>query len=75
MKLREKHDYTEYNEAILSSAEERATAVGNKCQCWYNHSQDTLAPILDTRNEVLYNIKVNKLAPPGKTLAKIRKLQ
>ena len=75
MKQREKKDYTEYNEAILSSAEETAMAVGSKYQGWYHHSQDTLPPILDARNKVLYTIRAKKLTPSGQTFTKLRKLQ
>ena len=75
MKLRGKHDYTEYNKSILSSAEETAMTVGSKCQGWYQHSRDTLTPSLDTRNEVLYDIRANKMPPSGQTIAKIRNLQ
>ena len=75
MKLRGKHDYTEYNEAILRSKEETVMAVGSKFQGCYHQSWDTLTPILDAKNEVLYNIIANKLALPGKTLAKLRELQ
>ena len=76
MKLREKrNDYTKYNQAILSSEEEIAMDVGSKCQRWYHHIRDTLTPILDKRNKVLYNIRANNMAPSGQTLAKLRKIQ
>ena len=75
MKLRRGNNYTEYNEAILRGTEETVMAVVSKCQGWYYHSWDTLTPILDARNKVLYNIRANKLAPSGQTLSKLRKLQ
>ena len=75
MKSREKHDYTGYNEAILSSAEETEMVVGSKYQGWYHHRRDTLTPILDTRNEVLYNIRAIKPAPSDQTLGELLRLQ
>ena len=75
MKSREKHDYTGYNEAILRSAEETEMVVGSKYQGWYHHRRDTLTPILDTINKVLYNIRSTKPAPSYNTLAKLRRLQ
>ena len=75
MKLREKHDYTEYNKAIFNSAEKTDMVFGSKCQFWYHHSRDTLTPILDSRNKVLYNIRDIKPAPSDQTLAELSILQ
>ena len=75
MKQREKHYYTEYNEAILRSAEDTVTEIGSKYRDWYHHNRETLTPILDTRNEVLYNIRSKKPAPSGQTVDKLRNLQ
>ena len=75
MKLRGKHDYMEYNKAILINVEETEMDVESKFQCWYHHRQDTLTPILDARNKVLYDIRSIKLVPSGKNLAKLRNIQ
>ena len=75
MKLRGKYDYMEYNEAILSSAEETSMDVGSNCQGWYHHRGDTITPILDARNKVVYNIRAKKLALSCHIIAKLRKLQ
>ena len=57
------HDYTSYNAAILSCAEETALVAKGKCEGWYYHSQDTLTPTLAASNKVLYAMRATKLAP------------
>ena len=74
-KLRKANNYTEFNEAILASGEESAMILQSKCQGWYHHKRDTLSPVLDAQNEVLYHIRVHKPAPSRQTLDKLKKLQ
>ena len=75
-KLRGKtHNYAEFNEAILTSGEETAMILRIKCQGWYHHSRDTLNPVLDARNKVLYHMRAHKPAPSRQTLDELRQLQ
>ena len=59
----------------MASGEETAIILQSKCQGWYHHSRDTLSPVLDARNEVLYHIRAHKLAPSRQTLDELKKLQ
>ena len=74
-KLQDIHDYTTFNEAILSCSKQTAMVVKIKYQGWYHHSCDTLAPTLESRNEVLHMIRYTKEPPSVTKLIKIRRLQ
>ena len=73
--LQDTNDYTNYNEAILSCAEQTAMIVKSKCQGWFHHSRDTLAPTLEYRNEVLHVMRATKGPTSAETLSKLRRLQ
>ena len=73
--LQDTHDYTTYNEAILSCAKQTAMIVKSKCQGWFHHSRDTLAPTLESRNEVLHVMRDTKVPASAETLSKLRRLQ
>ena len=62
-KLKHPHDYTSYNAAILSCAEETALVVKGQYEGWYYHSRETLTPTLAARNELLYAMRGTKLSP------------
>ena len=74
-KLRKTHNYAEFNEAILASGEETVMILHSKCQGWYHHSRDTLSPVLNARNEVIYHIRAHKPAPSRQTLDELKKMQ
>ena len=74
-KLKHPHNYTSYNAAILSCAEDTALVAKGKYDGWYYHSQETLTPTLAARNELLYAMRGTKLSPSSQTLDKIKRLQ
>ena len=53
-KLQEPFSYTQYNEAILQSAEETAMMESDVNHGWYHFSWDTLTHTLKARNTVLH---------------------
>ena len=68
-------DYTTFNKAILRCAEQTAMIVKSKCQGWFHHSRDTLAPTLEAQNEVLHVMRSTKGPTSAETLSKLRRLQ
>ena len=60
-KIQEPFSYTQYNEAILQSAEETAMIESDVNHWWYHFSQDTLTPTLEAQNTVIHSFR----ADPG----------
>ena len=59
----------------MSCAEQTEMVVQRKFNDWYHHSRDTLAPVLESRNEVLHMIRSTKESPSATILSKLRRLQ
>ena len=56
-KLQEPFNCTQYNEAILQSAEETAMMESDVIHGWHHFSRDTLTPTLEALNTVLHSIQ------------------
>ena len=55
-KLKYMNGYTDYNTLILKSAEIMAMHKNSINQGWYHHSKDTMKPVMDVMNSILYTI-------------------
>ena len=64
--------YTNYNELILKSAELIVMHMRFNNQGWYHHSRDRLKPVMDNRNSVLHNIRIDKTNPSKQTVKLLR---
>ena len=62
-KIQEPFSYTQYNDAILQSAEETAMMESDANHGWYHFSWDTITPTLEEQSTVLHSI----WADPGNT--------
>ena len=74
-KLQEPFSYTQYNKAILQSAEETAMMEIDVNHGWYHLSRDTLTPTLEARNTVLHSIWADPGNATPSTLQCLEQLQ
>ena len=59
----------------MSCAKKKEIVVMRKFQGWYHQSRETLAPTLESQNEVLHMIRYTKQPPSETTLSKVRRMQ
>ena len=59
----------------MSCAKKKEMVVMRKFQGWYHQSRETLAPTLESQNEVLHMIRYTKQPPSETTLSKVRRMQ
>ena len=74
-RLYEPFNYTEYNEAIISSGEETATTDNSENHGWFHFSRDTLTPTLETRKSILHSIRADAGVPSLRTIRHLEALQ
>ena len=74
-KIQEPFSYTQYNEAILQSAEETAMTESDVNHGWYHFSRDTLTSTLESRNTLLHSIWADPGNATPSTLHRLEHLQ
>ena len=74
-KLQEPFSYTQYNDAILQSAEETAMMESDANHGWYHFSWDTITPTLEEQSTVLHSIWADPWNTTTSTLQRLEQFQ